>query len=309
MNREKLAEEQITVREELHNTAYLLGNSRQFLNSDYRIMKNQEQAGLAKCIRMLHNGSLKLVFFTGDLRSLSSLYGCMNFTAYTQVLENLFSAILSVQQNGFLRSENLNESFEYIFVDPATFAVRLHYLPVRFENSVQDPKHLELRKNLVRQIHSVPLYSGNDVRQVCAVLEEEQLSLQDLRIQLQTIRRTAPGSPRVFEETTRLDGTKPLAANLHLVSRDEVRYPSFHIHEAEFVLGKSRERADGVVAKSTVSRRHCRLIWDNENYYVEDLDSTNGTRLNQERIPSRQKIRLEKGDVLSVSGVEFVVTF
>lgn len=304
-----IREGQIRCLDELHNTAYLLEKNLPFLNSDYRIMQNQEQQGLAKCFRVSQNGKQKLIFFNEGFRTLSSLYGCMNFTALTEIIEHIFDVILTVESNGFLKSENINDSLDYIYVDPDSFRVKLHYLPVKIENKDEKTAHQNLRTSLARQIHSIPLFSGSDVQAVCELLENESYTLETVTEQLKSIRHQYQGRPQIYEEGIAPDGTKMLAANLRLISRNPELAPNFHVHTPEFVIGKSRERADGVVAKSTVSRRHCRIIWENEAYYLEDLDSTNGTKVNYERIPSRRRIRLMSGDVISVSGVDFLVEF
>jgi len=63
--------------------------------------------------------------------------------------------------------------------------------------------------------------------------------------------------------------------------------------------------ADFIVDAPLVSRVHCRLTaLANGELEVHDLDSTNGTFLNGERIVSR---RLSSGDRLGVGRMELVV--
>lgn len=49
-----------------------------------------------------------------------------------------------------------------------------------------------------------------------------------------------------------------------------------------------------------VSRRHCRLFRQGEQFFVEDLGSTNGTKLNGQAIPPNQPRPLKDGDTLEL---------
>ena len=63
-------------------------------------------------------------------------------------------------------------------------------------------------------------------------------------------------------------------------------------------------RADFVVDAALVSRLHCRLTAGESTVEVVDLDSTNGTYVNDERI---QTGSVGAGDRLRVGRVEFAV--
>jgi pSer/pThr/pTyr-binding forkhead associated (FHA) protein len=56
-----------------------------------------------------------------------------------------------------------------------------------------------------------------------------------------------------------------------------------------------------------VSRKHCRIFKQGDQFFVEDLQSTNGTRLNGQFIPPNQPRPLNDGDVLELGA--FKVTF
>jgi pSer/pThr/pTyr-binding forkhead associated (FHA) protein len=63
-------------------------------------------------------------------------------------------------------------------------------------------------------------------------------------------------------------------------------------------------RADFIVDRALVSRIHCRLTAGNEKVEVEDLDSTNGTFVNDKRV---ERAQLANGDRLRVGRIELRV--
>ena len=60
-----------------------------------------------------------------------------------------------------------------------------------------------------------------------------------------------------------------------------------------------------------VSRRHATIIQDDENkaLYLEDLGSTNGTRINGFSLESRRRYRLRDGDELEFGKVQMILRF
>jgi hypothetical protein len=51
-----------------------------------------------------------------------------------------------------------------------------------------------------------------------------------------------------------------------------------------------------------VSRRHFEVKTENEQFYIEDLDSANGTRLNGEEISGKGQVELNNDDVIEPAG-------
>ena len=63
-------------------------------------------------------------------------------------------------------------------------------------------------------------------------------------------------------------------------------------------------RADFIVDAALVSRVHCRITGSDDGLDVEDLGSTNGTFVNDQRV---DKGRLAPGDRLRIGRVELTV--
>jgi hypothetical protein len=76
----------------------------------------------------------------------------------------------------------------------------------------------------------------------------------------------------------------------------------------EVVLGARPDRLgseDIVLPDNYVSARHTRLLWDGVSWWVEDLDSTNGTYVDGRRIEAGERVALAEGGQLQVGGVVF----
>ena len=58
-----------------------------------------------------------------------------------------------------------------------------------------------------------------------------------------------------------------------------------------------------------VSRRHARLIMQNDIYLIEDLTSTNGTWVNQQRLPAGKQHGLQNGDLVQLGQLVLSVYF
>ncbi len=67
-----------------------------------------------------------------------------------------------------------------------------------------------------------------------------------------------------------------------------------------FTVGRGGE-CDLILPERQVSRVHIRIHFDGEQYFLEDLDSKNGTWLNDEQIKA-DTVALHDGDDISVAG-------
>lgn len=69
-----------------------------------------------------------------------------------------------------------------------------------------------------------------------------------------------------------------------------------------FVIGRHAPHVHGVVDHPTVSRRHARITREGSTLLVEDLDSSNGTRVNGVRLRPRTKHAIRAGDSVQLGG-------
>ncbi|CAN5741486.1 hypothetical protein BH18ACI5_BH18ACI5_15210 [soil metagenome] len=92
-----------------------------------------------------------------------------------------------------------------------------------------------------------------------------------------------------------------------LLKTDEGADPefSFRILPGSIKTIGRAPRADFIVDATLVSRIHCRLTAGATELEMVDLDSTNGTLVNGQRVP---RSALKSGDRLGVGHVDLVIT-
>jgi hypothetical protein len=81
---------------------------------------------------------------------------------------------------------------------------------------------------------------------------------------------------------------------------------SFVLDGETFLVGGRNGHADGQLKASGVSRNHARITREEHDYYIEDLNSKNGTYLNGELLPYRQRYRMKPGDHVMFAREEYV---
>jgi pSer/pThr/pTyr-binding forkhead associated (FHA) protein len=85
--------------------------------------------------------------------------------------------------------------------------------------------------------------------------------------------------------------------------RNDGERRSFSISRDMMVIGR-RQDCDLMIPLGEISRKHCRIIRDDDTLRLEDLGSSNGTFHNGRRI---QEAVLEPGDTVQIGPVSFVV--
>lgn len=58
---------------------------------------------------------------------------------------------------------------------------------------------------------------------------------------------------------------------------------------------------------SIVSRSHLRFDWDGSNYYVTDVNSKNGTKINDLKIPPHQPQKITTSDIISIGKISITL--
>lgn len=75
--------------------------------------------------------------------------------------------------------------------------------------------------------------------------------------------------------------------------------------QIEIILGRDPS-VDFPLNNETISLKHCKISYHNKQWWLEDLESTNGTYLNNE--PVKTETIITSGDQLRLGKVEIIVS-
>jgi len=80
----------------------------------------------------------------------------------------------------------------------------------------------------------------------------------------------------------------------------------FVISDTPILIGRSNEAIIRINYDNFCSRKHALLYWENKACFIKDLDSTNGTFVNDKCIA--QPTELHDGDIIGLGDTKLVVS-
>lgn len=110
------------------------------------------------------------------------------------------------------------------------------------------------------------------------------------------------------EETSLIEEVEPIILPDYIleVDNNEVVENIEVIHEEDYVIGRQAQ-LQNYITNNGVSRRHVEIVKENDEFYVRDLKSKNGTRINNIRMASGEQKKLNNNDVIEIP--DLAITF
>ncbi|MCK9444203.1 MAG: FHA domain-containing protein [Tissierellaceae bacterium] len=95
-------------------------------------------------------------------------------------------------------------------------------------------------------------------------------------------------------------------AYLKLINRKDslpFKIDEHYIIDGDIKLGRQNNN-DIVIKDQYVSKEHFQIVEDEKEYYLEDLESVNGTYLNGDKL--YDIVKLKDGDIIRIGKIEFL---
>lgn len=97
--------------------------------------------------------------------------------------------------------------------------------------------------------------------------------------------------------------SKPI---IKLISKDKSTI--IDVNKNEFIVGKSREKADGVITgNSMISRVHACFVYKDGKMYIKDLGSANGTFVDGNKLIDERPVLLNRNSIIRLADQDFTL--
>lgn len=288
------------------NFSYVLSDNSAFLSTEYKVLQSQANSCFVKCMKMLYNGKIQLFYLTKTLKPFSALLPSLDADSFLTIVGNLLADIIDVKHNGFLSCQNIDISFDKVFVDPATYKVSLVYVPVSkriYEDSSTFEN--EVRTGLVKLITGVSTLSAPKTMQLASDLSNGLMTIEDLSSRVKGGKGTSGGGSISGNK----GGSSNKAGKLRITAMNAPTRVEIDVTKDSFVIGKNASSVDGVISfNKMISRVHCRIDSQNGEFTITDLQSANGTYVNKVKLQPNQPHPIKSGDVIRLANSDFQVS-
>lgn len=279
------------------NSAYILAQNVNVQPTEYKVMQNPNVNCLVKCMRMKYNGRDELYYLTSGMKSFLDVFLSSGPDNAANLTAALLKSIVELKNVGFLSCTNIDAALNKFYVDFHTNRVRLIYLPIdqkfypdeiTFEN--------EIRSALVQRIDDLT-GSSPKLTKMRQSLINATLSLADI------VNGGGAASDAPAHEVHPVKEHKLILSTLNAPTPLQLV-----VDCTQFRIGKNPDMEGVVSFNKFIGRTHCMILKNGSDFSVVDLNSKNGTFINQGRLSPQQPYGLKNGDVLRLANSDFQVT-
>ena len=295
-----------------NNFEYIVSASASFIDTDYKVLQSQSNDVFVKCMKITRNGLVDLCYLGNDYRTVESLMAGLTADTAIAIVAGILSCITKVKANGFLSCQSIVLDKNRIFVDANTKQVRLVYVPIT-EKLFATPVDFEeeVRSIICEILNGVSRGLTEQLQNLVGDVEDRNIPLdliyQKSRAIVPELAAAGMESTPVHQVNSKA-ATSAGAGSIRLVACD-APYPfEISISENDVLIGKKADLVDKAIEyNGAISRRHCRIVKQNGNFFIMDEGSANGTFVNGNRVDMGQQIPIKSGDTIHLANSEFKV--
>ena len=266
-----------------------LFNSEEVLDkSALEYLEQEEIPGILPCKWIRWNNMIQLVYFTDGLKSITDISEGISFDTIKKVGLEIVDYVKQLEETDELSIENVIWDLESIYIDDAEQAY-LICLPAVLPDDVLESKIY------IKRVYSllVELFKLNP---------EGDFTCRQIEYQQEKDEGNWPVLREVLERPALKDDDK--------ITLRSVNLPEplvFTIGHEEFFIGSDEGGVDGCIDMPEVNPLHALIGWNDISFFVQDLNTTTGTFLNDIRITPMTHVPFGTGSILRFGDCTFNV--
>ncbi len=285
------------------NFMYILNDSKDFLITEYKVLQSQSDMNFVRCMKLLYNGKIALYYEVNSYRTLQDLLPNLDSNSFMNIVSSLLRTVIEVKNNGFLSCQNIDLSFDKIFVNVSNLKVSLVYIPVqRHTYTDYTAFETQLRTRLIETIHQNPSLQSPSTVSLERNLSDSTLTLTALAGYVRG------GEPVQSREVSAQEDTAVNAQQMRLIALHAPIRFELVVDKNEYIIGKKADAVNGVISfNGAISRVHCKIIHNEFGFRIEDMGSANGTYVNRQKLTAHKAVPIKNGDIVRLANSDFQV--
>ena len=117
----------------------------------------------------------------------------------------------------------------------------------------------------------------------------------------------SPHEELVGATTVLWEGKEEYQPHLTLISMNAKERNSVVLLNDSYLIGKLKNKVDIYIDDASISRIHAKLQKEDEEYYLCDMNSTNGTFVNGRRLGIQEKVPIHVSDEITFADLGYYV--
>lgn len=259
---------------------------------------------------VLYNGQNRFLYNLSGTSPLADIIATLPETEVISIMKQFLNVVCSLVENDYVDKGAMDVHFNRLFYNTKERRLRCVVLPINSSYDLYDGMTWEEKYRNSLAIFSQYIFANNPGKYNEFYYTIMNYDLSDIDLANMILSYDfGVAEARTSQEVAVDYGTvKENNRIMVLEHSSELGNILFRIHQDEYILGKSKEQAHGVIGITTsVSRKHCIIRRTAEGFTAEDLGSSNGTRINGYSISPGQQYMLSHGDMLQLSDIVFLV--
>ena len=286
--------------------SYILRDNSYFYNTNYQILKNNNEKCFIKPYKVNYNGAIKLIYITENLTEIGKYVKRAKINEIMQLVENIFNKIIEIDKAGFVKKETIDISDKHMFVDDEG-NIQFLCVPISITSTIETQNAFNaMLKSKVAELLIMVSKAGNSLfNMLISDCNDVNMSVTDMYMAL---KEKKYGIYDIKEDSSSQTGMQENVFGYFALESTDKTHADIVVTKKKAILGKSKKEADYIISEAFISRQHCELAYSDNRIYIKDMGSTNGTYLNGIRIPANVYMPVDIGDNIAFSSLSYIVT-